>query len=226
MVLLPVRDDNPLRVIRLQYVTGALIIINVVIFLLTGGLRGEDVLTQMVTGYGVVPTELLDVTRQPSPALNPVPEPVTLISYMFMHAGWMHLISNMAFLWVFADNVEDAFGHLGFLMFYVICGLVGAAIHVMMNPDSNSPLVGASGAVSGILAAYFILFPKATVTVLAYVVPLRIPAWIVLGGWIVLQFVNLFSASADAQTVAWWAHIGGFAAGLLITLALRSRLLV
>jgi membrane associated rhomboid family serine protease len=221
MVLLPVRDDNPLRVIRLQYVTGALIIINVVIFLLTGGLRGEDVLTQMVTGYGVVPTELLDVTRQPSPALNPVPEPVTLISYMFMHAGWMHLISNMAFLWVFADNVEDAFGHLGFLMFYVICGLVGAAIHVMMNPDSNSPLVGASGAVSGILAAYFILFPKATVTVLAYVVPLRIPAWIVLGGWIVLQFVNLFSASADAQTVAWWAHIGGFAA-----LALRSRLLV
>jgi membrane associated rhomboid family serine protease len=226
MVFLPVKDDNPLRVIRLQYVTGALIILNTIIFLMTGGLGGEEFLAQMVTGYGVVPTELLDVTRQASSALNPVPEPVTLLSYMFMHAGWMHLIGNMAFLWVFADNVEDAFGHAGFILFYLICGFGGAAAHVLMYPTSNVPLVGASGAVSGVLAAYFVLFPKVKVTMMAYLIPLRLPAWIVLGGWIGLQLVNLFNVNPEAQAVAWWAHIGGFAAGLLMTLALRSRLRV
>jgi membrane associated rhomboid family serine protease len=224
MVFLPIGDDNPLRVIRVQYVTGALIALNVVIFLLTGGFRGEEFLAQMVTGYGVVPSELLDATRVPSPALNPVSEPVTLFTYMFMHAGWMHLIGNMAFLWVFADNVEDAFGHPAFLIFYLICGLAGAAAHIAFYPTSNVPLVGASGAVSGVLASYFILFPKARITVMAYVIPLRLPAWVVLGGWIALQFFSLFSTNPEAQAVAWWAHIGGFAAGLLMTLALRSRL--
>jgi membrane associated rhomboid family serine protease len=223
-MFLPVGDDNPLRVIRLQYVTGALIAMNVVIFLMTGGLQGEEFLAQMVTGFGVVPSELLDGSRVPSPALNPVSEPMTLLTYMFMHAGWMHLIGNMAFLWVFADNIEDAFGHVSFVLFYVICGLAGAAAHVALYPTSNVPLVGASGAVSGVLAAYFLLFPKARITVLAYVVPLRLPAWVVLGGWIALQFFSLFAANPEAQAVAWWAHIGGFAAGLLMTLALRSRL--
>lgn len=224
MVFLPVGDDNPLRAIRLQYVTAALIILNVVVFLTMGGLQGEEVLAQAVTGFGVVPVELLDVTRVPSAALNPVLEPVTLVTYMFMHAGWMHLIGNMAFLWVFADNVEDAYGHAGFVFFYVICGLAGAAAHVLVYPDSHMPLVGASGAVSGVLAAYFVLFPRVRITVLAYVIPLRLPAWVALGGWIVLQFVSLFNANPNAQAVAWWAHLSGFAAGLLLTLVLRSRL--
>jgi membrane associated rhomboid family serine protease len=224
MVFIPVGDDNPLRVIRVQYVTAALIILNVVIFLLAGGFQGADVLAQMVTGYGVVPTELLDVKRVPSPALNPVAEPLTLLTYMFFHAGWLHLFSNMVFLWVFGDNIEDAYGHLGFLLFYLICGLVGAVAHVAEHPDSHVPLVGASGAISGVLGSYFLLFPKVKITVLAYVVPLRLPAWIVLGSWIALQFVNLFMMGSEAQVVAWWAHIGGLGAGLLITLVLRRRL--
>jgi membrane associated rhomboid family serine protease len=226
MVFLPVGDDNPLRVIRLQYVTGALIILNVLVFLLTGSLRGEDVMAQMVTGFGVVPSELLDVSRAATGVLNPVSEPTTLITYMFMHAGWMHLLGNMAFLWVFADNVEDAFGHVSFVLFYLICGLAGAAAHVFMFPDSNVPLVGASGAVSGVLASYFLLFPKVKITVLAYMFPIRLPAWVVLGGWIGMQFISLFKANPDSHAVAWWAHIGGFAAGLLMTFTLRSRLRV
>lgn len=224
MVFLPVGDDNPLRAIRVQYVTGAVIILNVLVFLLTGGLQGEEVLAQMVTGFGVVPVELLDVTRSPSAVLNPVSEPATLITYMFMHAGWMHLIGNMAFLWVFADNVEDAFGHLAFILFYLICGLVGAATHVLVYPASHVPLVGASGAVSGVLASYFILFPQVKITVLAYIIPLRLPAWVVLGGWMAMQMYSLFNSNPETQAVAWWAHIGGLVAGLLLTLALRSRL--
>ena len=223
-MLLPVGDDNPLRVIRLQYVTGLLIAINVIVFLVTGGFASEAFMAQMVTGFGVVPSELLDFGRVATPELNPVSEPVTLLTYMFMHAGWLHLLSNMAFLWVFGDNVEDAFGHVAFMFFYLIAGITGALVHVLMYPGSHVPLVGASGAVSGVLASYFLLYPKARVTVLAYVVPLRLPAWIVLGGWIALQFFSLFSMNGSEQAVAWWAHIGGFAAGLLMTLALRRKL--
>ena len=226
MALIPLHDENPLRVIRLQLVTGALIAINVLVFLLFGGVAGEQALMAAVTGYGVVPSELLDFTRTASPALNPVAEPVTLLTYMFFHAGWLHLLSNMAFLWVFGDNVEDAFGHVAYLLFYLICGIAGAAAHVAMFPDSHAPLVGASAAVSGVLASYFLLYPKARILVLAYVIPVRLPAWIVLGAWILLQFSGLFSPSTDAQMVAWWAHIGGFAAGFLLTLLLRARLLV
>jgi membrane associated rhomboid family serine protease len=179
-----------------------------------------------VTGYGVVPSELLDLARLPPPALNPVAEPLTLVTYMFFHAGWLHLLSNMAFLWVFGDNVEDAFGHVGYLLFYLLSGIAGAIAHVLVFPDSHDPLVGASAAVSGVLAAYFLLYPRAKILVLAYVVPVRLPAWIVLGVWIVLQFSGVFSMSEEGRAIAWWAHIGGFATGLLLTLALRSRLLV
>ncbi len=224
MVFLPVGDDNPLHFIRVQYVTGALIILNVLIFLTTGGLQGEEVLAQTVTGFGVVPVELLDVSRVASGALNPVSEPATLVTYMFMHAGWMHLIGNMAFLWVFADNVEDAFGHVSFVLFYLICGLAGAAAHVLMFPDSHAPLVGASGAVSGVLASYFIMFPKVKITVMAYIIPLRLPAWVVLGGWVAIQVFSIFNSNPEKQAVAWWAHVGGFVAGLLMTVVLRSRL--
>jgi membrane associated rhomboid family serine protease len=226
MALIPIKDDNPLRVIRLQLVTGAIIIANVLFFLLSGGLAGMEAQIAALTGYGVVPSELLDVARTPAPALNPVAEPLTLVTYMFFHAGWLHLLSNMAFLWVFGDNVEDAFGHPGYALFYLICGIAGAISHVAFHPGSHEPLVGASAAVSGVLAAYFLLYPRAKILVLAYVVPVRLPAWIVLGVWVLLQFSGLFSSSPEGKAIAWWAHIGGFATGLVLTLLLRRRLLV
>ncbi len=226
-MFVPLKDDQPLKVIRFQYVVIALIALNVILFLLTGPLRGDEALMITATGFGVVPTELLDVARQAPSMLNPVAEPFTLLTYMFLHGGWLHLIGNMAFLWVFADNIEDAFGHFGFALFYILCGIAAALAHVVMMPDSHEPLIGASGAVSGVLAAYFLLYPKARVWILLFMrIPLKIPAWIVLGGWIILQFVSLGFEQPEEQAVAWWAHIGGFAMGLIFTMILRSPLWV
>jgi membrane associated rhomboid family serine protease len=133
----------------------------------------------------------------------------------------------MLFLWVFADNVEDAFGHFAFLLFYVLSGIAGGLTHVLMAPASPSPLIGASGAVSGVIAAYMLLYPKARIWILLFMrLPIRIGALWVLGGWFALQVLSLLvTGEADVQ-VAWWAHIGGFIAGLAITFLLRSRLLI
>ena len=223
-MFMPLKDDTPLHVIRFQYVTLFIIVLNVVIFLLTGPLAGEQALAIFEASFGVVPTELLDLTRIPNPAFNPVSEPITLLTYMFLHGGWLHLIGNMAFLWVFADNVEDAFGPLLFGIFYLVCGVAAALVHVLLNQNSHAPLVGASGAVSGIMAAYLLLFPKARVWILLFMrVPVPVPAWVALGGWIAFQAVSLFMPQQDGDAVAFWAHIGGFAAGLLITAFLRMR---
>jgi membrane associated rhomboid family serine protease len=226
-MFVPLKDDQPLKVIRFQYVVVALIALNVLLFLISGPLRGDEALLVTATGFGVVPTELLDLARQASPALNPIAEPLTLFTYMFLHGGWLHLIGNLAFLWVFADNIEDAFGHFGFALFYILCGIAAALAHVVMMPDSHEPLIGASGAVSGVLAAYLLLYPQARVWILLFMrIPLKIPAWIVLGGWIILQFVSLSFEQPEEQAVAWWAHIGGFAMGLIFTMVLRSPLWV
>jgi membrane associated rhomboid family serine protease len=226
-MFVPLKDDNPLRLIRFQYVSIGLIVLNVLLFLMTGPFAGDQALLGTLVGFGVVPAELLETSRKVAPVIHPVSEPLTLLSYMFLHAGWMHLLGNMAFLWVFADNVEDAFGHVGFAMFYLLCGIAAALLHVAMLPSSNQPLIGASGAVSGVLAAYLLLYPKARVWILLFMrLPIKIPAWMVLGGWIVLQFAMLAIESPEAADVAWWAHIGGFCMGLIFTLILRSPLVV
>ncbi len=225
-MFVPLHDNTPLKVIRFQYVTGALIIINVVAFLLTGAFTSEQTLWAVATGYGIVPVELLHVVDA-GQFNNPVPEPLTLITYQFLHGGWMHLISNMAFLWVFADNIEDAFGHFGFLLFYLLCGIAAGLLHTVMQPDSGAPLIGASGAVSGVLAAYLLLYPKARIWILLFMrIPLPISAFWALSGWFALQLLSIFISSDDEAQVAWWAHIGGFLAGLILTFVLRSRLLV
>lgn len=225
-MFVPLHDNTPLKVIRFQYVTGALIIINVVAFLMTGAFTSEQTLWAVATGYGIVPVELLHVVDA-GPFNNPVPEPLTLITYQFLHGGWMHLISNMAFLWVFADNIEDAFGHFGFLLFYLLCGIAAGLLHTVMQPDSGAPLIGASGAVSGVLAAYLLLYPKARIWILLFMrIPLPISAFWALSGWFALQLLSIFISSGDEAQVAWWAHIGGFLAGLILTFVLRSRLLV
>jgi membrane associated rhomboid family serine protease len=226
-MFIPLHDNTPLQVIRFQYVTGALIIINVVVFLLTGAFDSEETLWAIATGYGIVPVELISVV-DPGTAYNPIPEPLTLITYQFLHGGWWHLISNMLFLWVFADNIEDAFGHFGFLIFYLLCGIAAGMLHTLMDPQSGAPLIGASGAVSGVLASYMLLYPKARVWILLFLrIPLPIPALWALGGWFALQLVSAFMGTEDSNTeVGWWAHIGGFLAGLILTAVLRSRLLV
>lgn len=222
-MFIPLHDDTPLKIIRFQWVTGAIILANVGLFLTTGAFTEEPVLATIASGYGVVPAEL---THGTTGSYSPIPEPLTLLTYMFLHAGWMHLISNMLFLWVFADNIEDAFGHAGFLLLYLLCGVAGALVHTVMQSGSLAPLIGASGAVSGILAAYLVLYPRARIWILLLMrIPLRISAIYVLGGWFLLQVASLVFASAEGLEVAWWAHIGGFLCGLLLTLLLRSRLL-
>jgi membrane associated rhomboid family serine protease len=222
-VFVPLHDDTPLKVIRFQFVTLAIIVGNVVIFLMTGAFQSDLFLANVATSFGVVPSDITHGIPQ-----SPVPEPLTFVTYMFLHAGWMHLISNMLFLWVFADNVEDAFGYFAFTLFYLLCGIAGALAHVMMTPNSPAPLIGASGAVSGVIGAYVLLYPKARVWILLFFrIPLRISAIWVLGGWFLLQVFSVLTAeTANEVQVAWWAHIGGFVAGLAITLVLRSRLLI
>ena len=226
-MFVPLHDNTPLQVIRFQYVTGALIIVNVVLFLLTGAFDSEETLWAIASGYGIVPAELINVV-DPGTAYNPIPEPLTLITYQFLHGSWWHLIANMAFLWVFADNVEDAFGHAGFLIFYLLCGIAAGMLHTLMQPQSGSPLIGASGAVSGVLASYMLLYPRARVWILLFLrIPIRLPAIWVLGGWAALQLVSMAITTRDKTIdVAWWAHIGGFSAGLAMTVFMRSRLLI
>lgn len=226
-MFVPLHDSTPLKVIRFQLVTITIIALNVVMYLTTGAFNSDQTMAAIAAGWGMVPGELLG-QMPPLIGYDPIPEPVTLITYQFLHAGWWHLISNMLFLWVFADNVEDAFGHAAFAMLYLVCGIAAGLAHVVLAPFSNAPLIGASGAVSGILGAYVILYPKARVWILLFMrLPLRIGAQWVLGGWFLLQVFSWWMDSGNAEvSVAWGAHIGGFLAGLAITFAIRRRLLI
>jgi membrane associated rhomboid family serine protease len=226
-VFVPLHDDTPLRVIRFQLVTFIIIAANIVLFLVTAAFQADQVIAAVATGYGVVPVDLTDPATRVGSGFQPVAEPVTFLTYMFLHGSWMHLISNMLFLWVFGDNVEDAFGHVGFALFYLLCGIAAALTHVLFNLGSNMPMIGASGAVSGVMAAYLLLYPRARVWVLILLrLPLRISALWALGGWLAFQLINVVLSAGKATEVAFWAHIGGFAAGLILTYLLRSRLLI
>jgi membrane associated rhomboid family serine protease len=220
-VFIPVRDENTLKSIPFQFVTVSLIVLNVIVFIFE--VSGLD--QTAVAGFGVTPRLLFGVTPSPgefplSTEGLPFPEGATLITYMFFHADFFHLAGNMIFLWVFGDNVEDAMGHLKFLFFYLTCGVFAALFHAWMLPHSELPLIGASGAVAGVIAAYLMLHPHVSVWVLAFkVIPLRITAGIALGIWIALQVVMI--AIGDVGPTAWWAHIGGFIAGAVLVVFLR-----
>lgn len=224
-MFVPLHDNAPLQIIRFQFVTLAIIVGNIVIFLFTGAFQSEQLAANVAASFGVVPADFSALSQ--NVPYNPIPAPLTFLTYMFLHASWMHLLINMLFLWVFSDNVEDAFGHAAFVMFYLLCGVAAAATHVLTAQGSFSPLIGASGAVSGVLGSYFLLYPRARVLAIIWVLPLRISAFWVLGIWFALQVFNLWQASTHGVVeVAWWAHIGGFLAGLAMTFVLRSRLLV
>lgn len=226
-MFVPLHDSTPLKVIRFQLVTLTIIALNVVMYLTTGAFNSDQTMAAIASGWGMVPGELLG-QLPPVIGYDPVPEPVTLVTYQFLHAGWWHLISNMLFLWVFADNVEDAYGHPAFAMLYLLCGIAAGLAHVLLMPFSDAPLIGASGAVSGILGAYVVLFPRARVWILLFMrLPLRIGALWVLGGWFLLQVFSYWMDRGNNQvSVAWGAHIGGFLAGLAITFAIKRRLLI
>jgi membrane associated rhomboid family serine protease len=220
VVFIPLSDDNPLRSIRFQWVTFGLIAANVVVFLLE---NTSDGLAAMAS-FALIPSELFGV-RLGGAVVTPgqpllVPEGLTLLTYQFLHGDILHLLSNMLFLWVFGDNVEDAMGHFKYLVFYIVCGIVGGLAHAFMVPASTLPLIGASGAVAGVIAAYLLLHPRVRVWVLAFrFIPLRISAAWVLGVWVVTQFVMI--AIAPSDQVAWWAHVGGMVAGAVLVLFLR-----
>jgi len=222
LLFIPLSDDNPLRFVRYQWVTIGIIAVNVTVFILQS--LGLGLATG--TSLAVVPAELLQVGIVHGSAHGAfdtiaVPEGLTLISYTFLHTNFLHLTSNMLFLWVFGDNVEDAMGHVRYLAFYILCGIAAALVHTLVLPTSRLPLMGASGAVAGTIAAYLILHPRVLVWVLAFrIIPLRMTAVWILGLWVVTQ---LFMAVVNwGDQIAWWAHIGGLVAGgLLIPLMRR-----
>jgi membrane associated rhomboid family serine protease len=220
-LFIPLRDDNSLKSIPFQYVTIGLIALNVLVF----ALEASGLSDATVASFAVTPRELLGSALLLGPgslgedSLH-VAESVTPFTYMFFHADVFHLVGNMLFLWVFGDNVEDAMGHARFLVFYLACGIFAGLFHAWMLPDSDSPLIGASGAVAGVIAAYLMLHPRVGVWVLAFkVIPLRITAGLALGLWVVMQLVMV--AMPDGGPVAWWAHIGGLMAGAVLIVFMR-----
>jgi len=219
-MFIPLHDANSLRHIKLQYVTLALIGLNVIVYLLTA-IGSEGFKIAAVVGLGYIPSVVNDYAVLPA-NYELVPPSATYLTYAFLHADFWHLAGNMLFLWVFGDNVEDAMGHARFLLFYLLCAAAGALVHGLAVPTSNAPLVGASGAVAGIVAAYLVLHPRVKVWVLAFGrLPLRVPAYIVLVLWIALQVV-MFALAGESQ-VSWGAHVGGIVAGAILIFMLRRK---
>jgi membrane associated rhomboid family serine protease len=213
-MFIPLYDYNALRTIKTPIVTRTLIAISVIVFVVFESGLVVDAQMASVGAFGVIPAEFHLGTGLRS-ELAVIPESLTFVSYMFLHGGWMHLIGNMLFLWVFGDNVEDAMGHARFIGFYLLCGAAGGMAHAFVNPTSEAPLIGASAAVAGTLSAYLILHPRVKLWVLVLGrIPLKISAMWVIGAWVIFQFVSLFVA-LDRET-AYWAHIGGLAAGAVL----------
>ena len=211
--MIPLKDDNPTR--TFPFVNYALIAACVLVFLweVSLGARAQNA----ILAYGFIPDVLLGDARLP-PGLAVVPAWMTMFTSMFLHGGWMHLIGNMLYLWIFADNVEDRFGHGRFIVFYLLCGVGAALAQALPDPDSQIPMVGASGAISGVLGAYALMFPRAHVLVAIPIGVLaftRMPALLVLGLWFAMQLLSEMMAPPGAG-VAFRAHIGGFVAGMAL----------
>ena len=213
--MLPIRDHNPSE--KVPFVTYALILINVLVFLyMEASFSEERALLSFYYDYALVPIRLSEGEN-----------PTQLLTHMFLHGGWMHLLGNMLFLWIYGDNMEEEFGHVGFLIFYLLCGLAAAMLQYLPDAQSRVPMVGASGAIAGVMGGYLLLFPKAKVDILIFFVVfiriLPIPAWIVLGLWFGLQFFNGVTVDSSQGGVAYWAHVGGFLAGFALTLPVWLR---
>ena len=222
-MFIPLHDANALTHVRLHYVTLGLIALNVAIWLTVGTSTfvGEEVVRQSVLSFGFIPAVVNDVHPLPEP-LAVLPEDASYVTYAFLHGDFMHLAGNMLFLWVFGDNVEDATGHIRFLFFYLACAAAGAWLHAFVDPQSVSPLIGASAAASGVVAAYVLLHPNVRLWVLAVgTIPLRIRAYWAIGAWIAFQFFNFLFLTGSQ--VSWAAHVGGIVTGAVMIVLLRRR---
>ncbi len=220
-MFIPLHDANSLKHIKVQYVTITLIVMNIGIWLITGLASPVELTNATVLGLGYIPAVAFDYASL-EPALVIVPEDFTYVTYAFLHGDFLHLASNMLFLWVFGDNVEDALGHIRYLVFYLLGAAAGALFHGLVVPQSEAPLIGASGAISGVVAAYFLLHPKVRVWVLVlFRIPLPLPAAIPLALWIGQQFLMLV-VDPDSG-VSWGAHVGGILAGAVLVVFLRRR---
>jgi membrane associated rhomboid family serine protease len=218
MAFLPLYDTNPLRNIRRPWVAWGLIATNLfVFFVLQGGYTGTAS-DASVYYFGLVPALFTGAVH----ASDSLPDWVTILTWSFLHADVWHVLGNMIFLWVLADNVEDALGHFRYLVFYLLCAVAAGYACVLADPASPDVVIGSSGAVAGTIAAYLMLTPRAKIWVLAFeILPLRLSAMWVLGSWIVIQLVSALVGS-DGGT-AWWAHIGGLAAGAILVVFMRSK---
>ncbi|MGB0683491.1 MAG: rhomboid family intramembrane serine protease [Magnetovibrionaceae bacterium] len=225
MPIIPLHDKNPLKKIRFQYVNLALILTCVAVFLWQ---LGSPDMNREIYALGTIPA-VLNGSRVLEADLYLVPAWASLLTGAFLHAGWLHLGGNMLFLWVFGDNIEDELGHYRYLVFYAVVAVAASLAHVATNWDSILPLVGASGAVSGIMGAYLVLYPKVKVTLLLFKkIPMRLAAWAVIGLWAGYQVfsyvvLDLLASPTEAGGVAWMAHIGGFIAGAVLIPAFRPR---
>jgi membrane associated rhomboid family serine protease len=212
--MFPIRDHNPSG--QAPFVTITLIAINIVIFLLYFPGGAEFEVGRIFHTWGLVPARIMSGGGYE-----------TILTSMFLHGGWMHLAGNMLFLWIYGDNLEEEMGHGGFLLFYLATGCAAAGMQTFADTASRVPMVGASGAVAGVMGGYLLLFPKAKVDVLfIFVIFFRIfaiPAWIVLGLWFAIQIFSGLATSVDAGGVAYWAHAGGFIGGLVLTLPAWMR---
>lgn len=221
--MLPLKDDNPTSIVPV--VSYTVLGLCVLVFLWQVSLDPQAG-NAAVYALGMIPAVLFGSAALP-PEVVMVPPAATLVTSMFLHGGWMHLIGNMLYLWIFADNVEDAMGHTRFIVFYLLCGLAAAFAQAALDPSSKIPMVGASGAISGVLGAYLLLHPRAHVLVL---VPLgiltqlvRLPALVVLGLWFALQLFQQMGTPAGQGGVAFMAHIGGFVAGMALIPLFKHR---
>jgi membrane associated rhomboid family serine protease len=222
--MLPLRDDQPRY--STPWVTRFLIALNLLIFLFEAALdRGS--LTILISQFGVVPSHLAAFLagspRYPLPAIV-----IPFLTSLFLHGSWMHVIGNMWFLYIFGDNVEDYLGHFKYLVFYLVTGVLAMGTHVAVNLHSTAPALGASGAIAGVLGAYFVLYPRARVLTWFFVFVLWVPAWIILGYWCVLNFLSgtatvLAVQGQNMGGVAFWAHVGGFISGALLVKLFRER---
>jgi membrane associated rhomboid family serine protease len=234
--VIPYRDENPTTLRPI--VTVGIIALNVAAWIFVERLGSANAVAAAVCNYGLIPGEVLH--RLPPGtgfemgpglfcALDPVPQYWTVVTSMFMHGGWMHLIGNMVFFWVFGNNIEDAMGHTRFAVFYLVCGVAAAAAQVFINQSSAIPMVGASGAISGVLGAYLLLYPRVRVHALLplgfYITTITLPAYVMLGYWILLQVLGSLPALGAQQSggTAFLAHIGGFVAGLALIRLFAKR---
>ncbi len=229
--MIPLRDDTPR--FSTPVVTYFLIVANVVVFIyeLLIGAQGEAALNGFMMEFGVVPRHEIAVLTGATP-LSPAAAIVPILTSMFLHGSWLHIIGNMWVLWIFGDNIEDYLGHFKYLVFYLLSGIGASLLHIALNANSRMPSVGASGAIAGVMGAYFLLYPRARVLTL---VPLIVfftfwwlPASIVLGYWFVVQFLSgaATAVAATSQTsggVAFWAHVGGFVTGIILIKVLPPR---